>query len=364
MLKNGLKNMRKHYFDNLRWITILLLIPYHAAMAWNAWNEPNYIFFESNRIISSIIVFLSPYFMPLLFVLAGISTKFALQKRTYKQYILERVKKLLIPFAFGTLAFMPIMTYFADKFNFGYNGSFFQHYGVFFTKFTDLTGADGGFSLGQFWFLLYLFFISVLAIGIIALQRRFVSVKKDMPLWLICILGLPLPLLSELLSIGGKSFAEYIYIFLIGYYIFSNEKAINKIARYKWLFLCIGLFAAIFNTYLFIWSEVQYPLLNTIAKFTAEWFMMIALLGLGKGKLNFSNKATKHLSQTSFAFYILHFIWVVLFQYAAFNIFNNNTVFLYIIPVVLAYIATFLCCELCARIPLISFLMGIKQKKL
>ena len=31
---------RKHYIDNLRWIMILMLIPYHAAMAWNTWGDP------------------------------------------------------------------------------------------------------------------------------------------------------------------------------------------------------------------------------------------------------------------------------------------------------------------------------------
>ena len=60
-------NMRKYYVDNIRWIIILLLVPYHAAMAWNVWGEPNYICFESNKIISSIVVFFSPYFMPLMF---------------------------------------------------------------------------------------------------------------------------------------------------------------------------------------------------------------------------------------------------------------------------------------------------------
>lgn len=150
--------------------------------------------------------------MPLLFLLAGISTKFALQKRTIKKYISERVRKLLIPFVFGTLLLMPVMTYIADKFNFGYEGNLFTHYSVFFTKFTDLTGADGGFSLGQFWFILYLFVISILALGIILLlKKRTPKFKKDTSLWFICVLGLPLPLLSELLSIGGKSLVEYIY---------------------------------------------------------------------------------------------------------------------------------------------------------
>lgn len=116
--------MRKHYIDNLRWLTLLLLVPYHTAMAWNYWGEPNYIFFEGNRLISSIVVFFSPYFMPLLFVLAGISTRLALQKRTVGQYLAERVKKLLLPFLFGTIALMPIMSYIGDRFNYGYSGGF------------------------------------------------------------------------------------------------------------------------------------------------------------------------------------------------------------------------------------------------
>ena len=204
--------MRKYYIDNMRWIIILLLIPYHAAMAWNIWGEPNYIYFESNKTISSIVVFLSPYFMPLMFLIAGISTRYALQKRTIRQYVFERTKKLLIPFVFGTMLIMPLMTYIADKFNCGYQGNLFRHYTVFFTRFTDLTASDGGFSVGQFWFILYLFLISLVAIGITLLQRKIMR-KKDTytPPILICLWGLPLPLLSELLSIGGKSFVEFTY---------------------------------------------------------------------------------------------------------------------------------------------------------
>ena len=141
--------MRKHYIDNLRWIILLILIPYHTSQAWNTWGEPNYIFIEGNPLISSIIVFFSPYFMPLLFVLSGMSTVYALQKRTYKEYFCERVKRLLVPFLLGTIVLMPVMSYIGDKFNYSYNEGFLKHYIIFFTKWTDLTGADGGFSVGQ-----------------------------------------------------------------------------------------------------------------------------------------------------------------------------------------------------------------------
>lgn len=192
----------------------------------------------------------SPYLMPSLFLMAGMCARFSLQKRTVRQYVLERFKKLLIPSVFGVSLIMPFMAYIADRFNCGYEGNFLQHYLIFYTKFTDLTGADGGFSVGQFWFTLYLFFISMIAVKIITLQKRIIfEDQKDIPLWLVCLLGLPLLFLSELLSISGKSFAEYTYIFLVGYYVFANDKTINKIEKYKYFFLYIGLTATVLNIY-------------------------------------------------------------------------------------------------------------------
>jgi len=354
-------NMRKHYFDNLRWIILLILIPYHTAMAWNTWGEPNYIFFEGNRLISSIIVFFSPYFMPLLFVLAGISTKYALQKRTSKEYLIERVKRLLIPFLFGTIVIMPIMTYIADKFNFSYSGRFFEHYAIFFTKYTDLTGADGGFSVGQFWFLLYLLIISVVSVGIIVLLKKAISkLQRTVPFWLVLALGLPLPLFNEWLSIGGKSLVEYTYLFLLGYYVFANENVVCKVEENRWLLSGIGLAATILNVYLFIWVDQEYNLVNDITKYVSEWIMIIALIGLAKRYLNFTGKVSGYMSKRSFLFYIYHFIWVVLFQYILYGVVGNQPVILFVGTVVLAYFVTFVCCEISIRMPVLCFLTGAK----
>ena len=226
-------SMRKHYVDNLRWIVIFLLVPYHAAMAWNTWGEPNYIYFESNKIISSIVVFFSPYFMPLMFLIAG---------------------------------------------------------------------------------------------------------------------GLPLPFLGELLSTGGKSFAEYTYVFLVGYYIFSNDDAVSRAEKYKWIFLCTGITATVFNVYLFVWSGTRHTLLNMAAKYVSEWFMINFLTGAGKRYLNFDGKVLKYMSKRSYSFYIFHFIWVVLFQYLLFHVCGGNIILLYALPVLCAYVATMICCEICNRI--------------
>ena len=353
--------MRRHYIDNLRSLVILILIPYHAAMAWNSWGEPNYMMFGENRILSSLIVFFSPFLMPLLFVLAGMSTGYALGKRTAGQYILERVKRLIVPLLFGTLAFMPVMTYLADRFNCSYEGSFLSHYKVFFTKFTDLTGADGGFSFGQFWFLLYLFVISLICLGIIMLQKKLSSkTVPDIPLWLIVLLGVPVPLISGLLEVNGKSIVLYTYIFLIGYYVLSNDKAVEKISKFRFVFLVLGLSFDILNIWLFLWSGTSYEILNSVTNDMTTWFMTLALIGLGKAYLDKSGKLSSYLSARSFAFFSLHYICLVVMQYLMSGVLGSNTVLLYTVPVPAAYVLTFLIAEVFVRFPVLSFLTGVK----
>lgn len=352
---------RKHYIDNLRWMILLVLIPYHTSMAWNVWGEPNYITFEGNRLLSSIVVFFSPYFMPLLFVLAGVSTKYALLKRTYKEYLVDRGKRLLVPCLFGTIVLMPIMSYIAHRFNYSYEGGFFEHYGVFFTKFTDLTGADGGFSLGQFWFILYLFVISTVALGILILSgKNTPKEEKEIPFWIVCLLGLPLPFLSEVLSIGGKSLAEFTYLFMVGYYVFADEKIVSKVEKNCWLLIGIGLVATILNVYLFIWCGKDFATLNIITKYVSEWIMIIALIGVAKRFWNFSGNISNYMNKRSFLFYIYHFIWVVLFQYILYGIIGESTAVLFVGTVILAYVATFVTCEISIRIPVLCFLTGTK----
>ncbi len=354
---------RKRYIDNLRWLMLLMLIPYHTAQAWNTWGEPNYVFFEGNRAISSIIVFFSPYFMPLLFLLAGISTKYSLQKRTNREYLVERIKRLLVPFLFETIVFMPIMSYIGDKFNYSYDEGFLKHYAVFFTKFTDLTGADGGFSVGQFWFLLYLLIISILSVGIIELSKKVIPKPEEtMPFWLVLALGLPLPLFSEWLSIGGKSLVEYTYFFLLGYYVFTNEKITWKLENNRWFLFSIGLAASILNVYLFLWTDEASPFIYTFAVYASKWVMVLALLGLAKRYLNFTGKVSKYMNERSFLFYIYHFIWLVSFQYLLYGAIGNKTCALFIGALLLSYTATFVCCEISIRIPVLCFLTGTKYR--
>jgi Acyltransferase family. len=164
--------MRKYYIDNLRWMSILLLIPYHTFMIYNSFGESFYIKGADIPLVTGVLVAIWPWFMPLLFVCAGLSSAFALQKRSVKQYIKERALKLLVPFFFGILLLIPAQTFFAERFHNGYTGGYFRQYIIFFTKPTDFTGYNGGFTPGQLWFILYLFVISLVALPIMNAYRR------------------------------------------------------------------------------------------------------------------------------------------------------------------------------------------------
>ena len=90
--------------DWLRVFAVLLLIPFHAAVAFNP--EPAaVILIQKQAAVTALIVlehFLDHWQMQLLFVLAGWSTWFSLAQRTPNQVLAERRDRPLIPLIFGT----------------------------------------------------------------------------------------------------------------------------------------------------------------------------------------------------------------------------------------------------------------------
>ncbi len=85
---------REYYLDYLRIISILLLFVVHTLMVWNDYGKKFYVWGGDNRLVSSLIILINPWFMPILFVIAGMCARYSLENRTTKQFIIERVSKL------------------------------------------------------------------------------------------------------------------------------------------------------------------------------------------------------------------------------------------------------------------------------
>ncbi len=227
--------MRKYYLDNLRKIVILLLFPVHTFMIWNNYGTKFYIWIGENKLLSSLIIIVNPWMMALLFSIAGMCKRYSLEKRSVKEFVKERFSKLLIPFICGTLLLVPIQTLYARKFFFGYNGNVLDNYKYFFTHFTDLSGNDGYFTPGHLWFILFLFIISLLALLIIKyIPYEKVSKRiEKFNIIEIILLFIPVWIMSYIGSFGVYSFGRYFALYLLGYYMFTNEIMIDKIMKNK-----------------------------------------------------------------------------------------------------------------------------------
>ena len=355
------ENQRKHYIDNLRLTCILLLIPYHAAMAWNVWGEGNYILLGQSRILSSLVVSVSPWYMTLLFLLAGISARYSLQRRSNREFVKERVRKLLLPLLAGTVTVVPVLSFIADRTNNHWRGNFLQHYPIFFTKLTDLTGYDGGFTIGHLWFLLYLFVISMISLPVISWQKKSF---KNTPFQHInaeaIMLMIWLALALSRVELGGKSIVTYLLLYLLGYFVLSEDKVIDRLQKRCFLYLLLWIVFSAANVWLFLWSGKDYGVVNLVLPYCAGGFGIMTILSVGENLLNRTNSFLQFLSAQAFGIYIFHFPWVVALQYLFSGMSQNNT-FIFCATTICVLPATVLTSILVRNIPVFNILFGAKK---
>ncbi|WP_097028396.1 acyltransferase family protein [Clostridium peptidivorans] len=357
--------MRKYYIDNIRTLGILLLFPFHTSRIFNSF-ETFYVVGNPSVICDNFIRISSEWFMPLLFAIAGISASLAMEKYSIKQFIKERFFKLFIPFMFGVILTVPIQTFFAEKQHNGYTGNYFQQYILFFTKKTDLTGYSGGFTPAHLWFLLFLFVISLVSLPLIVLYKK--SDKKinenKFNLWTI----LPLFLFNFFLSvfeIGGQSFGKYLSFFLLGYLILSTNGAIKLLENKRLILTTLAITFSVIRMimiYTINFENVSFEInfLSSAFNHLTTWVIILAVFGLGKCYLDFSNSILDYFSKASFPIYIFHQTWLVAIGYYVISVVNNGLIQFSII-MILTFIASVLTYEIIRPVPIARFMFGLKK---
>ncbi len=356
-MKEEKKGLRKQDMDNLRNGTILLLFPVHTFMIWNDFGSRFYIWQGANKVLSTCIVLINPWFMPMLFVLAGMSARYALEKRTTKEFIMQRIRKLLVPFISGMTVLVPFQALYARKFFDRYEGSLPDHWKYFFTHLTDFSGYDGAFTPGHLWFILFLFLISMISLLLfrfVPYERLAVRVEK-MPVFGVLLFFIPIWLMYYLGNFGGFSIGKSLALYLIGYYVLSNDLIIEKLERnIKWLaILCvIGTIAsaamyARFSYYGDLW-------VNFIG-----WLSVLVLLAVGKKYFNKKTGFTEYFNQASYPIYLLHQSILVAFAYYVVQ--ASDVLFVQIVCICMgSFLLTVAAYHLIRLIPVVRKMIGIK----
>ncbi len=348
--------MRKYYLDYLRAIGILLLFPIHTFMIWNNFGSKFYIWDGENTLLSTMIVAVNPWLMPLLFVIAGMCARYSLAKRKPRQFVKERFAKLLLPFILGMLILVPFQALIARRFFFGYQGSILSHYSYFFTHFSDLSGYDGCFTPGHLWFILYLFIISLLSLPIMK-YLPYERVAKKLPhrsIAAVIVLFLPIWLMYYIGNFGGYSIGKYFLLYLIGYYLFSDETMITSLLRHKKLIITLFVLSDLGLMIAFYQFSYYGDLLVNIV----GWLGVLVCLLLAKGYINKEIAVLEYLRKGSYAFYLLHQTILVALGYYALSTFDQLSVQL-IIVMFGSFLLTVLGYELLRKIPCLK-ICGIK----
>ena len=120
MLINKIQKTERQYFiDWLRILLILSVFFYHIGMFFNTWGWHVKNPTQYGGFLTNIMVFLHQWRMPLLFLISGAGTYYALGKRSPEKYLGERFKRLMIPFFAGIFILVPVQVYLekADQFS-------------------------------------------------------------------------------------------------------------------------------------------------------------------------------------------------------------------------------------------------------
>jgi hypothetical protein len=256
---------RKHFLDNIRWVTVLLVLFYHVIYFYNAKGVFGGIggFYEIQP-WDAIMSLLYPWFMLLLFVVAGISSRYALEKQTHKQFIKSRTLKLLVPATIGLFVFHWMTGYF--------NTAVARGQGVFDNVPTFVMYFIWAFSgIGPLWFIQDLWLFSILlvlfrVIGKDWLYNWITKMEGRYAEYNIPFIAVVLAVGFVLLSLGSFCVithprpetadglwnlyrpVTYFVAFLLGYYLFSRESIQEMLAKGRVAYLVFAVVLGVYFT--------------------------------------------------------------------------------------------------------------------
>ena len=367
---------RKHFLDNIRWVTVLLVLFYHVIYFYNAKGVFGGIggFYEDQP-WDCIMSMLYPWFMMLLFVVAGISSKYALDKQSNGQFIKSRTRKLLVPATIGLLVFQWMTGYFN----------------------TQVAGVDvltavpqpvkhvlRAFSgIGPLWFIqdLWLFSLVIVLIKVIekgklhnAIGKLFQKESMGFTIALVvigyllvwagaqCSISHPNPESAEGLWNLYRPLA-YFVPFLLGYFVFSHDAVQDRLAKIHLPLLMLALVTGTYFTIVMYGKNDTDPIVlkGWLCNLYA-WFAMLAMLGCFKAWADTTSPFATYMTRSSFGVYIVHYLVVASLGYMMKRYTSLAPWMMYVILFFAVMLLSPAIYEIVRRIPFVRWcVLGVKK---
>lgn len=352
--------MRKTYLDNVRWATVLLVLVYHV---WYMFNGVGVLGgvpgAESIPLFDLLACVVYPWFMVLLFVVAGISARYSLQKRTGRQFIRERAVKLLVPSTLGLF----VLHWVTGYLNIKMGGGLEYIPGPLVYPIAVISG------IGPLWFIQMLFLFSCALVLLRKLDRA------DR-LWTLCgRANLPVLVLLAVLIFGAAQvlnlpvlimyrFGIYFAAFLAGYLVLSHDRVQELLGRACLPLLAAAAAAAAVYAVRFSGGDYTDPgCLRSAVTNLYLWLAVLAVLGCFQKYCGGETAFTRYMTGASFGFYLLHYPVLIVTCYLLDAFLALPAAWNYGIALAVELIVTFALYEGLKRVPVVRFLvLGIGKK--
>lgn len=325
---------RLYYLDWLRIGAFGLLILFHCTrffdfFPWHVKNE------EQSEFVTQLFLFTTSWRMPLIFFVSGAGTYFAMRSKR-EHFVTGRVKRLLIPYAFGILLLIPPQKYLEFLFYGGDTDSYLAFLAIYPER---LAGAAHGFSLVWFgelgyhiWYLPYLFVQTLLLLPLFKWLQSRQNYKKPVLLH-IYFLFIPVVLINLALRpfypqyLNWADFVHFLFFFALGFYFVHFRKVLAeevvKVIRPMLIISVVTslltLYFALFTPYMIKWMDnpdisadyLGFLALRSINALSWVWL----LLGLSIRYLNINNKRLPRLNDSVLPVYVLHQTFIIIIGY-------------------------------------------------
>lgn len=319
---------RRHDLDWLRIVAFAVLIFYHIGMFYVTWGwhikSPH-----ASPTLEPAMLLVNPWRLALLFFISGVALRFALDKAVLRAFLPARIRRLLIPIAFGMLVVVMPQAY-AELRVKGEIGpdfwSFYLRYLLPPQDFSILTPT-----WNHLWYVVYILVYTLVLAALLPLLRRIEGLVERAIGWLsrYPLLLFVLPLLPFLaytawlnplfptthtLIDDWANHAHSFTILLFGYWVAKNDAFWRAIDRLLPFALGIALvsgaamLALRFNAVQGNPVRGMIPFLRT----GYAWAVIVTVLAFAQRYLVHPGKALTYLTQAVFPYYILHQTLIVM----------------------------------------------------
>ncbi len=349
--------MRKYYLDNLRWMTVVIVVIYHVIYMYNGIITDIVIGSEhSIKLLDGMQYVLYPWFMVLLFIIAGMCSRYYLENHTAKEFLKSRTIKLLVPSTLGLLVYGWIQGYISMSIT---NA---------FVTIPDTVPAPILYLImvlsgtGVLWFIQVLWVNSLILFFIRKFEKGKLHSKTSnsgIIAFIICgILFYISGLVLNTPIIAVYRFGVYGFTFFLGYFVLAHEEVIKKLSRLVWWLL--GSACILGGVYVYLYFGENFAVMPVVGSLPAALYayvMSLALLGIGYRYLNKTNIFMDYMRKRSFGIYMFHYLILSGVAFLLEGVDGFPMTLKYILVLVAAFVGSICLYEVISRIPVLRFLI-------